>query len=68
MLVHAYRSSQVGEVMVIALLNNANLPETTLTNAKRDLISRAETATKVKTIQIPCQFLPIISQSWKKFT
>lgn len=39
---NASTSSQVGEVLAITLLNNANLEEGTLTNAKLQLISLAE--------------------------
>lgn len=39
---NACTSSQVGEVLAITLLNDANLEEGTLTNAKLQLISLAE--------------------------
>ena len=39
---NASTSSQIGEVLAITLLNNANLEERTLTNAKLQLISLAE--------------------------
>ena len=39
---NASTSSQIGEVLEITLLNNANLEEGTLTNAKLQLISLAE--------------------------
>ena len=39
---NASSSSQIGEVLAITLLNNANLGEGTLTNAKLQLISHAE--------------------------
>lgn len=38
----ASTSSQIGEVLAITLLNNANLEEGTLNNAKLQLISLAE--------------------------
>lgn len=42
MISNATASSQVGEVLAITLLNNARLPDSTLTNAKLELISRGE--------------------------
>lgn len=39
---HTSPSSQVGKLFAITLLNNAQLDESTLTNAKSDLINRAK--------------------------
>ena len=41
-------SSQIGEVLAITLLNNANLEDGTLTNAKLQLIAHAEARNKEK--------------------
>lgn len=46
--------------MAIKFLNNANIPEATLTNANMKLISRAENATQMKRINNRCQFLSMV--------
>jgi len=54
---NASSSSQIGEVLAITLLNNANLEDGTLTNAKVALINLAEARAKdeggVNTITLP---------------
>ena len=56
-------SSQVGEVLAIKLLNNANLREETLTNAKLQLIALAkerDEAQKGKRKNLMLRFLPML--------
>ena len=63
-------SSQVGEVLAITLLNNANLSEETLTSAKLQLISLAQAReTKAKETPPPTEDATRLSEkTFKKMT
>ena len=63
-------SSQVGEVLAITLLNNANLSEETLTSAKLQLISLAQAReTKAKDTPPPTEDATRLSdKTFRKIT
>jgi len=68
---HSSSSSQIGEVLAITLLNNANLEEGTLTNAKLQLISLAEARSRneknSESISISKESLEVLSKISAEF-
>ena len=62
------QSSQIGEVLAITLLNNADLPEGTLTNSKLQLISlaRSHCRGKDQPVVLPSQDADTLIQTGKR--